>query len=195
MSCPSVVSACQFSALRETADAEVVGVVDGRLGSERAAFLEVLLDLGVLVVRLDLRLGAAMNDAGAEPSRGAGDDLAAERDLHVVGAPERELVGDHQLEPVAARGRLVEHAGVGDLELADRERVAVAAQSILGGERRREQRLPALPEPLDLSLGQRVADLGQRELVIDRAKAVVERLEGDRRGWSACCLAHSCPLR
>jgi hypothetical protein len=46
----------------QPSDAEVAGVVDRRLGSQGAAFLEVLLDLAVLVVRLDLRIDAALDD-------------------------------------------------------------------------------------------------------------------------------------
>ena len=38
------------------ADAEVAGVVDGRLGAERSALSEVLLDLRRAVVNLDRRL-------------------------------------------------------------------------------------------------------------------------------------------
>ena len=38
---------------QSSADAEVAGVVDGRLGSERAALFEVLLDLRGAVVNLD----------------------------------------------------------------------------------------------------------------------------------------------
>ena len=44
----------------QAADAEVARVVDRRLGPERAAFFEVLLDLGGPVVDLDRRLDAAV---------------------------------------------------------------------------------------------------------------------------------------
>jgi hypothetical protein len=49
-------------------DTEVVGIVDGRLGSQRTTFLEVLLDLAVLVVRLDDRLDAFGDDLRLEPA-------------------------------------------------------------------------------------------------------------------------------
>ena len=45
----------------------------------------------------------------------------------MVGAAERELVEEHALEPGPAGGGAVEDARVGELELAQRERVAVAA--------------------------------------------------------------------
>ena len=85
--------------------------------------LRYCLTLRMLVVRLDLRLDAVVDDAGAEPAGGATGDLAGEHDLHVVGSPERELVAQHELEPVADVGGTLEHAGVGQLELADREPV------------------------------------------------------------------------
>src|ERR671914_116025 len=48
----------------QAADAEVVGVVDGCLGPQRAALLEVLLDLGGALVDLDRGLDTAVEDAG-----------------------------------------------------------------------------------------------------------------------------------
>jgi hypothetical protein len=45
----------------QTADGEVVAVVDRRLGAQRAALLEVLLDLGGAVVDLDPALDAAVD--------------------------------------------------------------------------------------------------------------------------------------
>jgi hypothetical protein len=67
-----------------------------------ASFLEILLDLAALVVSLDLRLDAALDDAGAKPSWGGAADLAPEDDLHLVGAPERQLIGQQLLKPGAA---------------------------------------------------------------------------------------------
>jgi len=74
------------------ADPEVARVVDGRLGPERPALLEVLLHLRGAVVDLDRRLNAAVHDAGAEQTGGLGADAAAEDDGDVVGTAERELV-------------------------------------------------------------------------------------------------------
>jgi hypothetical protein len=48
----------------EPADPEVAGVVDPRLGSQRAAFFEVLLDLRRAVIDLDRRLGPTVEDLG-----------------------------------------------------------------------------------------------------------------------------------
>ena len=54
------------------ADAEVAGVVDGRLGSERAALFEVLLDLGGAVVHLDRGLHARGGRSWCETARASG---------------------------------------------------------------------------------------------------------------------------
>jgi len=100
----------------EPADTEVAGVVDGRFGSERAAFFEVLLDLRGAEVDLDRGLDAAVEDLGVKPSRRPAADAAAEDDRGLVGPTERELVGDRCLEPRAPGGRPVKDAGVGDLQ-------------------------------------------------------------------------------
>ncbi len=98
---------------QEPADAEVGGVVDGRLGAEGAALLQVLLDLRVLVVHLEADLVAAVEDARAEAAGRGGDHRAGEDDGDLVGPPERQLVADRALEPLPTRLRTVEDARVG----------------------------------------------------------------------------------
>jgi hypothetical protein len=49
----------------------------------------------------------------------------------LVGARERELIGEGAIKPRAPGCRPVEHAGVGDLGLTERELVAVAARPVL----------------------------------------------------------------
>jgi hypothetical protein len=117
------------------ADAEVVRVVDGRLGPERAAFLEVLLDLAGAVVDLDRGLDADVEDLGVKAARRATGHAAPEHDGDLVGAPERELVRERTLKPRAARRRAVKDARVGELQLPERELVAIPAPAILGAER------------------------------------------------------------
>ncbi len=79
-----------------SADPEVAGVVDGGLGSERAAFFEVLLDLRGAVVHLDRGLDPFVEDLRVKPSGGLARDSAAEHDCHLVGAPEGELVRERK---------------------------------------------------------------------------------------------------
>jgi hypothetical protein len=52
------------------ADAEIAGVVDGRLGSEPAPLLEVLLDPRRAVVNLDRGLGPFVENLGVKPAGG-----------------------------------------------------------------------------------------------------------------------------
>jgi hypothetical protein len=61
-------------------------------GPERAAVLEVLLDLAVLVVGLNDRCDAAGVDLGLKDARGRARDLAIKDDLHAVGASERRCI-------------------------------------------------------------------------------------------------------
>jgi hypothetical protein len=150
----------------QPSDAEVAGVVNGRLGPERAALFEVLLDLRGAEVDLDRGLHAAIEGLGVKPSRGAAVDAAAEDDGGLIGAAERELVRERLLKPRAARGRPVEHPGVGDLDLAERERVGVPASPVLHGQRRRERGLPAIEERAHIAGGQSVADRGERLRVL-----------------------------
>jgi hypothetical protein len=67
--------------------------------------------------------------------RGAAPDATTEDDGDVVGAPERQLVADGLLKPRAAGGRSVKHARVGQFELAEGRRVAVAAAAVGGVKR------------------------------------------------------------
>jgi hypothetical protein len=132
------------------ADAEVAGVVDGRLGPERATLFEVLLDLRGAVVHLDRRLHPFVEDLGVKPARRSTRDAPGEHDRDLVRAPERELIGQSPLKPRPPRGWAVEHAGVGDLGLAERELVVVAAGAVLRGQRRGQRGLPAVKERLDV---------------------------------------------
>jgi hypothetical protein len=97
--------------------------------------VEVLLDLGAAVVDLQRRLDAGGDHAGVEAARGLARDAPAEHDRDPVGAPQRELVAQRLFEPLAARQRPVEDPGVGQLELAEGELVAVAAAALGGVER------------------------------------------------------------
>ena len=78
--------------------AEVVRVVDHGLDAQGAAFLEVLLDPGVLVLGVDGDVDAAGDDCGGERSRGVGADRAAEDELDLVGPAEVEVVAQQGVE-------------------------------------------------------------------------------------------------
>jgi hypothetical protein len=160
------------------ADEEVLCVVDRGLGGQRPACLELLLDLGALVVHLEGALDAAADHLGVEASGGVGQRPAAGHDRDAVRPAQREPVA-RLLEPPPAGPRAVEHPGVRELELANGELVAVAAAAVAGAEGRGKARQPAAPRALDLPDRETAGDLGQRLGVVGGAKAVVERLEAD----------------
>jgi hypothetical protein len=101
-------------------------------------------------VDLDRGLGPAVEDLGVKPARGASGHAAAEDDRGLIGAPQGELIGNGCLEPRSARARPVKRAGVGDLQLPEREVIVVAAAVVLVGERGRERGLPAIKERADI---------------------------------------------
>jgi hypothetical protein len=144
------------------ADAEVAGVVDGRLGAERSSFLVVLLDLGVFVVEVQARGDPAGQHAGAEPAGGlvaaAGDDPAVEDHADVVGASDVEVVADDLLEEDASGCRPVEHLGEGELGLQDRDVVGEAGGDVVVGERVRQDPQPLGQQRLDVLGAEGVAD-------------------------------------
>src|SRR6202011_4967359 len=61
-----------------SADREIAGVVDGRFSSKRLSLLVVLLDAGFFVFDVTRGQDAVGDDAGAEPTRCAPDDLTVE---------------------------------------------------------------------------------------------------------------------
>ena len=132
---PMSISRFQFSSVRSRPTPKSRVSLIGRLGPQRAALFEVLLDLRGAVVDLDRRLDTAVEDLGVEPARGLAVHAPAEDDRGLVGPSERELVGDRRLKPGAPGGRPIEHAGVGDLQLPERERVPVPTMAILRRER------------------------------------------------------------
>src|SRR6516162_11182224 len=73
------------------ADAEVVGVVDGRFGAQGALFLVILLDPRALVIDVQGGCGALGEDAGSEPSWCGAGNLAVEDELDLLGATEVEI--------------------------------------------------------------------------------------------------------
>src|SRR5262249_13667683 len=116
-----------------------------------------------------------------EPAGRGRDHAAGEDERDVVGTAERELVADHALKPGPACLRAVENARVGELDLTERELVAVAGLAVCVRERARQQPLVAPEERPHLALRKARADRGQRVTVGAGAETVVERLERQAR--------------
>jgi len=84
------------------ADAEVVAVVDGRLGTQGPIFLVILLDPRVLVIDVQGRGDVLGDDAGAELSRCPAGDGAVEDQPHLLWATQIEVLADDLFEEQAA---------------------------------------------------------------------------------------------
>src|SRR5689334_13091298 len=156
---------------------EVGRVVDGGLGSERSLFLEVLLDVGVLVLDVQAGRDPGSDDAGPVAVRGcwraAGDPLR-EQQADAIGAAEVEVLADHRLEEVPPLDRLVEDLGPTDLELPDAQPMLVPGRSVGGGQRPGQVRLPTVEEPLHVRWTEAVADRLEPCGVVTGQEAVVE---------------------
>jgi hypothetical protein len=115
-------------------DPEVAGIADHRLGSQRSAFLEVLLETRRAVVDGQLRVDALGDDLGAERAGRLLGDPPIEDDRDLLGTAKVEVIADDAFEEGAARLRTIEHAGVGELDLAEGEVIHVAAVEVgVGG--------------------------------------------------------------
>src|SRR2546425_415233 len=117
------------------ANPEIAGVTDHGLGAERAAFLEVLLDARRFVVTAQIGIDSLGQNAGPERTGRAAAHGAVEDERDLVRSAHVEVIANHAFEPGATGLRTVEHAGVGDLELTERELIAVPGLPIARGER------------------------------------------------------------
>jgi hypothetical protein len=118
--------------------AHIARGVDDGLDAHRPPIFEVLLDAGVLVEDVDHHAAVvAAVDSGAEGALGVAADAAVKDDLHVVGAPEVEVVGDQRFEEPAGVAGCVKDEGAGELDLAHGGLPPVAGVAVGVGERLR----------------------------------------------------------
>src|SRR6185436_2463780 len=108
------------------ADLEVVSVVDGRLGSQGAAFLVVLLDPSVFIVDMQRWDDSLSDHSGLTTSRGPGEDSLVEDQLNVVRAAKVQVLADDLFKEDAAVHRLVKNLCQRKLRLQDREIVTIS---------------------------------------------------------------------
>src|SRR5262249_24939677 len=154
---------------------EVVGVVEGGLGTEGAVELEVLLDVSSAVT--DVQVGADV--LGEDASAGGrltatAREAAAEDQGHLLGAAQVEMLTDHLLEELTAVWRAVEDLGACDLELKDGELVGVPRATVGSGEGVGQAVHPAVEVALDVRRPEAAAEPPQGGLVVDGGDAVVE---------------------
>src|SRR5580700_3807658 len=128
---------------------------------------------------IDVQRGhdAVGDDAGAEPTRCAPDDLTVEHLAHLNGPAEIEVLPDHLLEEDASHHRLIEHLGERKLGLQDGERIAIAGGAITRRKRMRQAAQPPAQQSIDPVRRKPIAQLLHQLGVGARFDAVVERLE------------------
>lgn len=120
-----------------------------------------------------------------EPSRGlvstAVDDLAVDHERDPLGTSEIEMAADGRLEPGPGTPGLIEHGGVGHLELRDGERPVEPGPAVLDGERVRDHGRHAAQQVADVAGAQPGADAMCRRGIVHGAQPVVELGETDPR--------------
>lgn len=134
------------------------GVVDDRLDADGLAFLQVLLDAALLVVEVDLDVGADAENAGPKDAGSVLANLAGEDGGHFVGAADADVVGDQGLEERACPAGVVEDKGAGDLDLAHGELPPVTSFVIGLGKGCWDDGEPAVEERLDILGSEVIAD-------------------------------------
>ena len=148
---------------------------------------------------MDLELGGDVtgDDLGGEAPRGLGpapiDHCAIDDEGDPLGTAEVEVVADGRLEPGPGPARLVEHRGVGDLELGDGEGPVEAGPAIVGRQRigttaiMRARRPRRWPEPRRAQMRCAAAGSSTQRNPLSRASKPMPALAS----WH---LAHSWPL-
>src|SRR5262249_3941148 len=114
------------------ADAEVAGVVDHQFRPQRTAFLEVLLEEGMLVVEPETGDYLMRDEAGAEAGLGVVRDAAVKDQLQMLRTAQVEVVTQDLLEKQPARERTIEDLRTGKLGLLDKQLIPEAGRTVLG---------------------------------------------------------------
>jgi hypothetical protein len=91
-----------------------------------------------------------VDDTRSEGARRVASNFAAEEELDAIRPPEIEVVAQDFLEEVPTLQGSVEDVGHAELELPDRQLVAIAGGPVLAGERMREASKPAPEEAIDV---------------------------------------------
>ncbi len=134
---------------------------------------------------MDLELGGDItgDDLGGEAPRGLGpapiDHSAIDDEGDPLGTAEVEVVADGRLEPGSGPARLVEHRGVGDLELGDGEGPIEPGPSIVRAQRIGDDGHHAGQESVQMARTEAGADAVRRGGVFDGTQPVVEGVEAD----------------
>jgi hypothetical protein len=135
--------------LQAPADPEVVRVVAGGRGAQGAPLLEGLLDVAARVRPVQAGDDAVQQDAGLEPAGRVRAAPAVYQQLDAVRVAKLEVVAEHLLEALPPALRAVEDLGAADLQLEQGQARAEARGRVVGRQRQRQARQPAVEAGLD----------------------------------------------
>jgi hypothetical protein len=105
--------------------------------------IEVLLDAGVLVAKVDPDVGAGGEDPGLVAMVCRAPELSGEDHGDLFGAADPDVVGHERFEEAAGAAGVIEHERARRLDLAHREFPPVSGGTILDGQRRHDPRWSA----------------------------------------------------
>ena len=164
------------------ADLEVAGVVDGRLSSQGAAFLIVLLDPSVFIVDMQRWDDSLSDHSGLTAARSTGENSLVKDQLNLVWAAKIQVLADDLFKEDAAIHRLVKNLCQRKLRLQDREIVTIPCLTISRCEGMREDSKPLAYQAVDLLGGKIVTDLLQPSGIVALQNPIIECFEADPLG-------------
>jgi len=189
--------ACNWSSAGRAAQHAEVGGSLMRFRCAARAFLEVLLDAGVLVAGVDGDIDAAGDDPGGKDagrlflaSRRTG---AAEDQFHLLGRPRSRLSATSASKNARPLRGWSNTRVAGHLDLAHRQLPPVTPCPVCCLQRQRQARQPAFEEHVDRAGAEPSQIALQPGRVVGAGEAVGQRGEPDAF-LLACRLANSCPL-
>lgn len=129
---------------------KVLWSVDGGLSAQSSAFLEILLDIAVLIIDVEGGMHPLLNNTGAKRARGLPGNFTFEDQLHSIRSAQVYVFTDNLLEELPALYRAGEDLGETHLQLPHREAMSIAGLLVLRGKRERQLLHPLVEERLDL---------------------------------------------
>lgn len=129
-------------------DAEVIRVAKRSLRPTPPAFLEVLLQIEVLILNVQALVDALPNHARAELPRRLFSHHPIEDLMHAIRPPQIQVVTNDLFEEFASAQRSIEDLGQAYFHLPDRQTPLVTGSAVLWPQRQREPLEPFAEQPV-----------------------------------------------
>jgi hypothetical protein len=170
----------QFLKIRQIGDmllhSKVIRIIDGGLSPKSSAFLKVLLDVRLLELNVNAGVYPVGDDTGSELGGCSFGNLPLEEELHPIRTAKIDIFPDHFLEELTTSNRTIKNLGEACFNLPDTKPVEIAAQSILGIQRKGKKLHPLIEEPHDMLWSKKITDLLQPLGEGARKKPIVQAL-------------------